>query len=272
MKLFGMLVGSTLGNSILQNVVMDPNDPNYSQKTAAILRLNGIDVNTDPFFAEDSIEGGNMGVARTQGGSLDLRKLKQLKVLVATKMSQKLKDHAGISGSGFGLYCYYGCHCLTDLDHISEEYGLVGGEPIDDIDRTCKQMGTCYKCTVDKHGKKKDGSNKCQPEKTNYAYTLNNNEITCNGDLNNECQQDVCMCDKAFADNVSEHEDQWKAENHVTRGGFDRHSQCLSANRGIGNSAEFESCCGQIPQVTEKKTNQKCCGSSTFRNLVITHL
>ena len=52
----------------------------------------------------------------------------------------------------------------------------------------------------------KDGSNKCQPEKTNYAYTLNNNEITCNGDLNNECQQDVCMCDKAFADNVSEHE------------------------------------------------------------------
>ena len=56
MKLFDMLVGSTLGNSILQNVVMDPNDPNYSQKTAAILRLNGIDVNTDPFFAEDSIE------------------------------------------------------------------------------------------------------------------------------------------------------------------------------------------------------------------------
>ena len=51
---FGMLFGITFGNPSLQNVVMDPNDPNYTQKTAAVLRSYGIDVNTDPFFAEDS--------------------------------------------------------------------------------------------------------------------------------------------------------------------------------------------------------------------------
>ena len=65
--------------------------------------------------------------------------------------SQELRDRAQVTGSGFGLYCYYGCHCLTDDDHINEEYGLVGGKPIDNIDKTCQQMGTCYRCLQDKY-------------------------------------------------------------------------------------------------------------------------
>ena len=47
-------------------------------------------------------------------------------------------------GSGFGRYCFYGCHCLPDEEHARESPPI--GIPIDNIDRTCKQMGSCYQC------------------------------------------------------------------------------------------------------------------------------
>ena len=76
---------------------------------------------------------------------LNLRKLKQLKVLVVAVMNQTmLNEDATVKGSGFGRYCFYGCHCLPDAEHsaVSKPMGM----PIDAIDNTCRQMGTCYKC------------------------------------------------------------------------------------------------------------------------------
>merc|ERR1719216_382236 len=96
------LIGSTFGNSVLQNISLNPDEAAYSKKTAAVLRALGVNINTDPYFAMNSTEDGHL---RTQQGGFDLRKLKQLKLLVSFKMSQELKDKAGTSGSGFGLYC-----------------------------------------------------------------------------------------------------------------------------------------------------------------------
>ena len=70
------------GNSLLQNVSLNPDEMSYSRKTAAVIRALGIDINTDPYFAENSVEGGHL---RTENG-FDLRKLKQLKLLVSFKM------------------------------------------------------------------------------------------------------------------------------------------------------------------------------------------
>ena len=68
--------------------------------------------------------------------------------IVKLCFSQAIKDdpngHIVQGGSGFGRYCFYGCHCLPDAEHakVSPPFGI----PIDGVDRTCRQMGTCYKC------------------------------------------------------------------------------------------------------------------------------
>ena len=53
------MVGSVAhANSVNRptKIVMDPEDPNYSENTIALLKSNGVDVYTDPFFHEESVE------------------------------------------------------------------------------------------------------------------------------------------------------------------------------------------------------------------------
>ena len=42
-----------------------------------------------------------------------------------------------------GKYCFYGCWCLparADFDHIGY------GQPVDEIDHSCREFATCYNC------------------------------------------------------------------------------------------------------------------------------
>lgn len=262
MKLF-CLIGAASAANFLKNIDMDPEDVSYNQKTMALLNALGINVANDPFFAEENPEVSHL---RTNG-ELDLRALKQLKILVSSQMSQELKDRAKVTGSGFGLYCYYGCHCLTDDDHINEEYGLVGGKPIDNIDKTCQQMGTCYRCLQDKY-KDAEGNTTCKPETTKYRFSFyEDGTIDCSKNKPG-CKRDLCLCDKDFAETVSNYEYQWMAENHVTRGGFNRFDTCQVAPKGI-NGGSYETCCGMdnFPDVGVKKTtHNKCCGPYGFNS------
>lgn len=260
MKLFAatMISAVSAAKINLATMVMDPEDPSYSGKTGALLAALGIDVDTDPYFAEENPDVSNL---RNSRGEIDFRNLKQLKILVASQMSQELKDKAGITGTGFGLYCYYGCHCLTDDEHVNEEYGLVGGKAIDDIDATCYQMGTCYKCLENKYKNEETGSTDCKPETTRYRFGFNEDGTIDCSDNKDQCKMDLCLCDKDFAETVAKYEMQWTAENHIVRGGFDRINTCKRAPKGI--SGKFETCCNadSFPNVGVKKTTHNaCCG------------
>ena len=102
---------------------------------------------------------------------IQVRKIRQLKVFIISQMDKKIQTAS--EGTGFGRYCYYGCHCLPDKHH--NEYKTFG-KPVDEIDQQCKQMGICYSCL-----KYKYGEGKCQPEDTSYAFKVNDNtkEIDC---------------------------------------------------------------------------------------------
>lgn len=267
MKLFQFITMSMVSAKSLERAsalnnlpMMDPDDPSYTMKTKALLGLLGIDIEEDPYFDVD----GEMPLdtLRSDNGQVDLRQLKQLKVLVASQMSEELKERAQITGTGFGLYCYYGCHCLTDGDHVSEEHGLVGGQTIDDIDSTCKQMGVCYRCLRNKY-QDENGNSQCDPETTRYRFSFNSDGTIDCSQNRDPCKRDVCMCDKDFAEGVAQYDSQWTPENHVTRGGFDRKGTCQSAPARMGSP--FETCCGMdnFPKVGYKKANHdSCCGNN----------
>ena len=66
-------------------------------------------------------------------------------------------------------------------------------------------------------------------------------------------------------------QDEWKTENHVTRGGFNRFEQCQVAPKGISGGA-YETCCGMddFPNVGVRKTNHNgCCGPHGFNRNVV---
>jgi len=50
----------------------------------------------------------------------------------------------------FGKFGYYGCWCFPDgPEDLSGGYG----EPVDDIDRSCKKLSQCYRCASMTYGK-----------------------------------------------------------------------------------------------------------------------
>ena len=126
-------------------------------------------------------------------------------------------------GTGFGRYCYYGCHCLPDKDHAEHK---VFGKPVDNIDNTCREFGTCYKCLNYKY------HNQCIPERTQYKFRIRISrktglrEISCKGNPVNTCERDTCECDKYFSTTVAKYEKEWKESYHITRGGFKREQGC----------------------------------------------
>jgi hypothetical protein len=62
----------------------------------------------------------------------------------------------------FGKHAYYGCWCFPE----GPDEPLNGyGEPVDDIDKTCKRLSQCYKCASMKYGKENCPSN------THYEFT-----------------------------------------------------------------------------------------------------
>ena len=68
------------------------------------------------------------------------------------------------SSPQFGKFNHYGCWCFPDGTNDLSNYISGFGEPVDEIDKTCKRMSQCYKCAQMKYGKKE-----C-PMHTTYNY------------------------------------------------------------------------------------------------------
>lgn len=199
-----------------------------------------------------------------------LRRLKQLKALI---LHLQPAHH-------FARYCFYGCWCLPDAEHTVEGVGY--GNPIDEVDASCKRQASCYECAKMDH----QGRN-CVADQVQYDYELNvdptdpNNNmkksITCLDDPNSgknggysekhSCRRAICECDKKLAEDLREHFHVWTHENHQIQGDFNPVAQCLK-NPGNGMGADGEpACCGSYPNRFPYKMNdgaRMCCGDRTY--------
>lgn len=261
-------------------ISFDPESPDYEETLFNYVNSLSPVILKDPLFLDQPTIGNNSlsanatlaRGAKVTHSNFNLRKLKQLKLLVVGMMSKKMISEAqDVSGSGFGRYCFYGCHCLPDAEHSKDSKPF--GTPIDAIDSTCKQMGVCYKCLESKYsGKKKQ----CKPEDTNYKYTIIEEngqgiDIECSP-KNNECAQDVCLCDRKFAMDVTEHEHIWDPSFHSVKGNFVRDKRCKKRETSVhhgGNNAKPDGvCCGMDswPNVSLRKKGEKCCGRVSYND------
>jgi len=93
----------------------------------------------------------------------------------------------------------YGCQCLILGDRPMSDPGH--GQPIDPLDRVCKEYKDCLKCARMNHG------DSCIGEMVKYRYNIKNNEVRCldkpekfsNAPHTNACKRSLCECDAAFA-------------------------------------------------------------------------
>jgi len=162
-----------------------------------------------------NLAGSRLGRFKRENEGIDSRKIRQLKVLVSAMMSPKIHQEPSITGSGYGRYTNYGCHCMPEHD------GVEGfGQPLDKIDETCKQLSVCYSCLAHKYSD-------CDPKETGYAFSINHNtkEIDCSMN-DNQCRRDVCECDKRLAIDIAKYEFTWNENYHSLRSDFDRDSTC----------------------------------------------
>merc|ERR1712227_317380 len=83
----------------------------------------------DPYFLNiRKPSNGSISVRGKKPSAQDfnLRAVKQIKTMVIAMMNPKvieqgMKDGTIVQGgTGFGRYCFYGCHCLPDHEHASK--------------------------------------------------------------------------------------------------------------------------------------------------------
>jgi len=253
------------------SIEFDPDSTQYEEKLFSYLSSFGPIVMDDPYFLNiRKPSNGSISVRGKKPSAQDfnLRAVKQIKTMVIAMMNPKvieqgMKDGTIVQGgTGFGRYCFYGCHCLPDHEHASKSKPF--GKPKDGIDETCKQMGVCYKCIENKY------KGKCNQKPTNYRFELKKdkngkyNDIVCTD--RDECKKDICECDRAFAINVKKHELDWNVKLHSTKSGFNREKECKRASGGKGGGHETIGCCGKIPNVSIRKDNEQCCGKTAYND------
>merc|ERR1712176_374053 len=187
------------------------------------------------------------------------RKFRQLKLMVIFLQKEP----------GFGKFCYYGCYCLPEGAHDLSGGGY--GEPVDGVDRSCKNFNQCYECA--KLGNTEAGiepAPTCDGEVTKYRFKLIHNmdddskSIECMNKPDT-CERRICECDKKLAENLAKYESTWN-ENFHTRlgdGSWKYNEQCKK--KGLGRYGKPQTCCGtDFPDMTPKQQGKQCCGYRPF--------
>lgn len=179
----------------------------------------------------------------------------------------------------FGKFSYYGCWCFPDgANDISSGYG----EPVDDIDKTCKRMNQCYKCASMQFGK-----NEC-PSNTEYLFQGLEDAVTGQRyvdclDADGTCPRSLCECDKKMAAGIASLEDEWEKAYHAKWSVFNREETCrisLNANwpriaaygrstagHRYGSSNQPDACCGEEGEKFPYNTDggrRGCCDGRTY--------
>lgn len=186
------------------------------------------------------------------------RKFRQLKILVL--WLQKTPR--------FGNYCYYGCYCLPEGAHDLGGGGY--GEPVDQVDRTCKVFNQCYECARLGNGKISGTGPTCVGEHTKYRFQLilnqesNEKSIRCRNP-EDSCARHICECDKRMADSLAKWEDTWDVKYHTGRndGSWTYADNCKK--KGLGKYKKPETCCGKsFPDMKPKQKGKECCKSTPW--------
>ncbi|CAG5088438.1 Oidioi.mRNA.OKI2018_I69.PAR.g11842.t1.cds [Oikopleura dioica] len=182
----------------------------------------------------------------------------------------------------FGKHAYYGCWCFPE----GPDEPLNGyGEPVDDIDKTCKRLSQCYKCASMKYGKDKCPSNTHYEFTGIYDSTTGKKTIECL-DPEESCAKSLCECDRNLATNLAELQYEWEESLHAKWGHFQRENICRiksskqgynspfnsvdfgrSSDRAQGTGATPDACCGvegQLFPYFSDSGNRSCCGSRTY--------
>lgn len=176
----------------------------------------------------------------------------------------------------FGKFGYYGCWCFPDG---AKDLQSGFGEPVDDIDRTCKRLSQCYRCSMMKHGR-----DLC-PVTTEYVFQGLEDEVTGRRYVNcldedSSCSRSLCECDKQLAYKIAHLEKEWEEDYHQKWGTFNREQTCRQGSSFIwGNQRSYgggrnsnsqpDACCGfkgeRFPYFTDKG-KRSCCGGKTFNS------
>lgn len=190
---------------------------------------------------------------------LQIRKLLQLKTLVTT-----LLDDSSID---FDRFCFYGCYCLPDAAIHDSSPGA--GQPVDQIDNSCKELKQCYQCA--NRDTQEDKGDECHQDAAYSVNPLTDNfgkiyDYQCTN-RENSCRWRICQCDRAFAHKIKAEHDEWNVQNHKVLGGFDR-GQCQSdlPTRGAGKQ-----CCGnyESPKAAQQRQMinpnlKQCCNNQSI--------
>ncbi|CAG5109818.1 Oidioi.mRNA.OKI2018_I69.chr2.g4302.t1.cds [Oikopleura dioica] len=195
-----------------------------------------------------------------------------------------------------GKYCFYGCWCLPT------GAGLIPyGEPVDNIDNSCKEYTKCYNCLYNPAPFRGMGCDEEEGIKTRYSIRgskdINGRTVLYCRDPIGTCARNRCECDKALSEKLAEHENEWTVENHHkwNFGDFDREERCLAApkedaNHSSGSSfasrrgppalanmiqsrtqrinqpalsvyGKIAGCCGEAPDFRYYREGQRCCAN-----------
>lgn len=158
----------------------------------------------------------------------------------------------------------YGCHCWIK----GSLEGMGGsGVPVDDIDKSCKELSRCHTCISLANYADEDKA--CDPVNTKYKAKVSkkngNIDIKCLNTLNKkksnhgDCKRDLCECDKLFAQQFANHFSSWNSPFWK----MDKAGACVkpgSANRSFGNKGPPDQCCGpEFPYMKPYNTADHQC-------------
>lgn len=193
------------------------------------------------------------------------RKHKQIKLLTLWLQDDK---------NNFGRYSYYGCYCLPEgFENIAAK-GY--GQPVDDIDKSCKARNQCYDCV--RLGNDAVGGSQmtCDPDSVLYSFKLakenDQNVIHCLDEINT-CEYRTCSCDKAQAESHQKNQDKFSHKFDtkwgVETGGpsaepkWKYNQQCVKM--GGNKYGKPTECCGtSFPNMIPKQQGKQCCGYRPF--------
>lgn len=162
----------------------------------------------------------------------------------------------------------YGCYCFADVKSDILSPGI--GKAIDPIDRACRALSDCLKCSEFDYGISK----KCHPH-VGYRYEsledpeLGLKSITCL-DEKTSCPRSMCECDRRFLQSIQEHTYE---KNHTPDGGFQKTTECPKRTQrseddqtGDNNGSKTQ-LAGRMTAMDDQ-SQQQCCGPPGERHLI----
>lgn len=152
-------------------------------------------------------------------------------------------------------YANYGCYCSPHQEQMSDALWLGKGEPVDEIDATCKQLWFGYKCLVKDHGDYCDSSK-------SYSWEITEDgEIHC-VDYKGTCKGDLCRLDLEFTKKIKSMSELWIPDFHMDYG-FDRKTDCKGSTKYKDESLKIDG----YARPPKPNPETKCCGQGLKRHI-----